>query len=124
MLENRRCASCGAELPSDAPSDICVPCRSRINLDSMPVSLTGREGAVMEGASPVRGDIADGPRPRLVGDYEIVGNGKKGGMGIVYGARHRHTHAQVALKLIRSVQAPSPVKVERFLTEARAVACL
>lgn len=56
--------------------------------------------------------------------YEICEPLGRGGMGMVYRARHRMMHRPVALKLIRSDLLASPEAVERFRREVRAAARL
>ncbi len=62
------------------------------------------------------------PKGKL-GNYRIVDEVARGGMGIVYRVRQEGTDRVVALKLIRGA-APSDLEVERFQAEARAAAKL
>lgn len=62
-------------------------------------------------------------RAPSVPGYEILGVLGRGGMGVVYRARHVRLDRLVALKMILGDHA-SPEQVERFLVEARAVARL
>jgi hypothetical protein len=57
------------------------------------------------------------------GSYEILEEIGRGGMGIVYKARHVLTGRTVALKVMRAGDATEPERA-RFLSEARAVAAL
>src|ERR1700679_618964 len=52
--------------------------------------------------------------------YKITDVLGKGGMGIVYAARHRELDELVALKFLLSSQGDSPEVAKRFLREARA----
>ncbi len=61
------------------------------------------------------------PFPELPG-YEVLGELGKGGMGIVYKALDLRLRRLVALKRIHPGHDLSPERLERFLTEARAVA--
>jgi WD40 repeat protein len=78
-------------------------------------------------AEPVRAAVVSPPvgsQVRHVGDYELLEEIARGGMGIVYRARHINLHRVVALKMILSGQFASPTEIQRFRTEAEAAANL
>ncbi len=63
---------------------------------------------------------------RRIGEYEVVAEIGRGGMGVVYAARHAMLGTRAAIKvMLRTGGAPNdPVFVERFLREARTAAAL
>jgi serine/threonine-protein kinase len=59
-----------------------------------------------------------------LGNYEILGVIGRGGMGVIYRARQRHSRRIVAVKRVLSYQADSHETLIRFRREAQAVADL
>jgi TolB-like protein/Tfp pilus assembly protein PilF/tRNA A-37 threonylcarbamoyl transferase component Bud32 len=61
---------------------------------------------------------------QAISNYEILGEIGRGGMGVIYRARQRHSTRIVALKRIVSYHADSRETLERFRREAEAAASL
>ena len=72
----------------------------------------------------VTNEFSDGPFPRNFGDYELVAEIARGSMGVVYEAHDRLANRRVALKTMLASQREDPVRVERFLREARQAAAI
>jgi serine/threonine protein kinase len=88
---------------------------------------------VLEEAGPREADraiafrgriMADGRTPSRLGDYRIVREIGRGGMGVVYEAVQEPLGRHVALKVLPYEAAADPICLKRFTREARAAARL
>jgi tetratricopeptide (TPR) repeat protein/predicted Ser/Thr protein kinase len=86
------------------------------------------QNKIIAGMAPLRGVLEVKSSPpfsrRFFGDYELVKEIGKGGMGIVYLARQSRPKRIVALKMIRAGQLASADDVRRFRSEAEIAATL
>lgn len=117
----RQCPKCGASLPADAPDDLCPQCLMKAGLQSEDLTQTvdydpdSASNPPQETSLPTLGS--------RFGNYQIIRQLGRGGMGVVYEADDVESGRRVALKVL-SHALDSPRARKRFIREGRIAASI
>jgi TolB-like protein/tRNA A-37 threonylcarbamoyl transferase component Bud32 len=114
--ESGTCPKCGSV--SRVGRGLCLNCLLSAGIDDSDQPQT--EETLDELLGRIHGPDADW----LLGNYQILEEIGRGGMGVIYRARQRHSQRIVALKRILSCHADSRETLMRFRREAQAAAKL
>lgn len=103
-------------MPPEAPLGLCPRCVMTASLAPLerPSEAELAEAELPEPSSAHRASTAD------FGEYELLEEIGRGGMGIVYKARHRSLRRMIALKMVLPSRLTSVADLRRFQIEAQA----
>jgi len=111
------CAKCG--FASRVGRGLCLNCLLSAGIDG-----DGEQPHTEETLDDLLRRIHGPDADWLLGNYQILEEIGRGGMGVIYRARQRHSQRIVALKRILSCHADSQETLMRFRREAQAAAKL
>lgn len=119
--------SCRGEAETKNPDGAAESGLTRADAETQRLNVVSADSSAADAGPDNRVESASGPAGKMpgsghFGEYEIISEIARGGMGIVYRARQRGVDRIVALKILLSGPLSGTQAIRRFFREARVIA--